>query len=339
MSPRRGDHPVTLRTVAERAGVSKSSVSRVLQGSSRVSPEAKAAVEAAIAELGYRPNAAAQSLGASRTRTIGVLVNDLRQPWFVDFLEGLGEGLAEHDLHAFVADGRLDRELDDRLLNAFVDMRVDGLVLAGTMPITDVIGEAAHRLPTVIAGMRDLTLPTVDVVAEDDAEGARLAVEHLIGLGHERIAHIAGPDAEVFRQRRAGYEAAMRVAGLAEHIRVVTSDITEDDGFDCGATLFSSDSPTAVFTVNDLVCVGAMAAARDAGLSVPGEVSFVGFDDSSIARMRWVGLTSVDIQPRTVGSVAADLLVERITEPERPAREHLVAPVLRVRTSTAVAPA
>lgn len=339
MSPRRGDHPVTLRTVAERAGVSKSSVSRVLQGSSRVSPEARAAVEAAIAELGYRPNAAAQSLGASRTRTIGVLVNDLRQPWFVDFLEGLGEGLAEHDLHAFVADGRLDRELDDRLLNAFVDMRVDGLVLAGTMPITDVIGEAAHRLPTVIAGMRDLTLPTVDVVAEDDAEGARLAVEHLIGLGHERIAHIAGPDAEVFRQRRAGYEAAMRVAGLAEHIRVVTSDITEADGFDCGAALFSSDSPTAVFTVNDLVCVGAMAAARDAGLSVPGEVSFVGFDDSSIARMRWVGLTSVDIRPRTVGSVAADLLVERITEPERPAREHLVAPVLRVRTSTAAAPA
>ncbi|CAM4098227.1 LacI family DNA-binding transcriptional regulator [Janibacter anophelis] len=338
MSPRRGDHPVTLRTVAERAGVSKSSVSRVLQGSSRVSPEARAAVEAAIAELGYRPNAAAQSLGASRTRTIGVLVNDLRQPWFVDFLEGLGEGLAEHDLHAFVADGRLDRELDDRLLNAFVDMRVDGLVLAGTMPITDAIREAAQRLPTVIAGMRDLTLPTVDVVAEDDAEGARLAVEHLVGLGHERIAHIAGPDAEVFRQRRAGYEAAMRAAGLAEHIRVVTSDITEDDGFACGTRLFGRCGPTAVFTVNDLVCVGAMAAARDAGLSVPGEVSFVGFDDSSIARMRWVGLTSVDIQPRTVGSVAADLIVERIAEPERPAREHLVAPVLRERTSTGPAP-
>lgn len=335
MSPRGSGEPVTLRTVAERAGVSKSSVSRVLQGSSRVSPEARAAVEAAIAELGYRPNSAAQSLGARRTKTIGVLVNDLRQPWFVDLLAGLGERLAEHDLHAFVADGRLDRELDDRLLHAFLDMRVDGLVLAGTMPVTDSIREAAQRLPTVIAGMRDLTPETVDVVAEDDAAGARLAVEHLVDLGHERIAHIAGPDAEVFRQRRAGYEEAMRAAGLADHIRVVEADITEEDGYACGATLFASDPPTAVFTVNDLVCAGAMAAATDAGLSVPQEVSFVGFDDSTVARMRWVGLTSVDIQPRTVGSVAADFLVERIAEPDRPAREHLVAPRLAVRTSSA----
>lgn len=334
MSPRGGDRPVTLRTVAERAGVSKSSVSRVLQGSPRVSEEARAAVMVAIAELGYRPNAAAQSLGARRTKTIGVLVNDLRQPWFVDLLDGLGERLAEHDLHAFVADGRLDRDLDDRLLNAFLDMRVDGLVLAGTMPVTDAIRGAATRLPTVIAGMRDLTLPTVDVVAEDDAEGARLAVEHLVGLGHERIAHIAGPDAEVFRQRRAGYVQAMRAAGLDEHIRIVEADITEDDGIDCGAELFASDPPTAVFTVNDLVCAGAMAAATDAGLSVPGDVSFVGFDDSSIARMRWVGLTSVDIQPHTVGSTAADFLVERIAEPDLPAREHLVAPQLAVRTSS-----
>lgn len=338
MSPRRSDQPVTLRTVAERAGVSKSSVSRVLQGSSRVSEEARAAVEAAMAELDYRPNAAAQSLGARRTKTIGVLVNDLRQPWFVDFLAGLGERLAEHDLHAFVADGRLDRELDDRLLHAFVDMRVDALVLAGTMPVTDSIREAAGRLPTVIAGMRDLAMPDVDVIAEDDAEGARLAVEHLVSLGHERIAHIAGPDAEVFRQRRAGYEEAMRAAGLAEQIRVVEADITEDDGFDCGTVLFADNPPTAVFTVNDLVCAGAMAAATHAGLSVPGDVSFVGFDDSSIARMRWVGLTSVDIRPHTVGEIAAEHLVERIAEPARPAREHLVAPELRVRTSTARAP-
>src|SRR5699024_12294054 len=104
-----------------------------------------AAVEAAMAELGYRPNAAAQSLGARRTRTVGVLVNDLQQPWFVDFLSGLGGRLAEHDLHAFVADGRLDRGLDDRLLNAFLDMRVAGLVLAGTMPVTDAIRDAARR--------------------------------------------------------------------------------------------------------------------------------------------------------------------------------------------------
>src|SRR5699024_1245031 len=128
--------------------------------------------------------------------------------------------------------------LADRLLNAFLDMRVDGLVLAGTMPVTDAIRDAARRVPTVIAGMRDLVLPTVDLVAEDDAAGARLAVEHLVDLGHERIAHIAGPDAEVFRQRRAGYGEAMRAAGLGEHIRVVTADMTEDAGLDCGATLF-----------------------------------------------------------------------------------------------------
>lgn len=338
MNPAVGDGPVTLRTVADRAGVSKSSVSRVLQGSSKVSEAARVAVETAMEELGYRPNAAAQSLGARRTKTIGVLVNDLRQPWFVDFLSGLHPRLADHDLHAFVADGRLDRELDDRLLHAFIDMRVDALVLAGTMPVTDAITEAATRLPTVIAGMRDLTLPTVDVVAEDDAAGARLAVEYLRGLGHRRIAHIAGPDAEVFRQRRIGYEEGMRAAGLDEHLRVVDADITEEDGIDCGEVLFADDPPTAVFTVNDLVCLGAMAAATDAGLTVPGEVSFVGFDDSAIARMRHVALTSVDIQPQTVGTVTADFLVDRIAEPELPAREHLITPRLRERSSTGPAP-
>lgn len=339
MSPRGRDQPVTLRTVAEHAGVSKSSVSRVLQGSPKVSDEARTAVEAAIAELGYRPNAAAQSLGARRTKTIGVLVNDLRQPWFVDLLAGLSARLAEHDLHAFVADGRLDRDSDERLLNAFIDMRVDGLVLAGTMPITGTIVEAATRLPTVIAGMRDLTHPGVDVVAEDDAAGARLALDHLHSLGHRRIAHIAGPDAEVFRQRRAGYEAWMREHGLGDQIRVVRADISEADGITAGEELFGVNPPTAVFAVNDLVCLGAMSVATARGLSIPQQVSFVGFDDSTLARLRHIDLSSVDIEPHRVGSVAADHLVERIAEPDRAAREHLVAPRLQARSTTADAPA
>lgn len=334
-SPTNRQGQVTLRAVAAHAGVSKSLVSRVLQGSPHVSPERREAVEQAIRELGYRPNGAARSLTQRRTMAVGVLMNDLRQPWFVDFLQGLNTRLHRSEMHAFVGDARLDRAGGERVLRAFLEMRVDGLVLAGSMPVSSMIMEAASRLPTVVAGSRDFDLAGVDVIAQDDAGGVADALKHLADLGHERIAHLAGVGGRAFEIRRTAYEDWMREHGRGRHRRVVECDITEEGGYQAGRELFSGPGvPTAVVAVNDLSCVGALSAAREAALRVPEDVSLVGFDNSGLARMRHLELTSVDVAAPVVGRLAGEYLLDRIAEPERPARTALVPTSLVVRSST-----
>lgn len=334
MSQGRG--AVTLRAVAARAGVSKSLVSRVLQGSPHVSEERRQAVEAAIRELGYRPNATARSLSQRRTHAVGVLMHDLRQPWFVDFLEGLDRTLHANGLHPLVGDARVDRASNERLLEAFMEMRVDGLVLAGTLPPSTTVAEAAAWLPTVVAGNRDVELPRVDVVAQDDWSGARLALDHLASLGHRRIGHVAGSGGRVFELRRASYEAWMREHGLEDRVAVAGCDTTEEGGYQAARRLLDRrrGRPTALFVANDLPCLGVMAAARELGLQVPDDLAIVGFDNSVLARMRFVALTSVDIAPGRAGELAGTALVERIDDPTRPARHQLLTPTLEVRRSS-----
>jgi DNA-binding LacI/PurR family transcriptional regulator len=333
--------PVTLRHVAAHAGVSKSVVSRVIQGDPHVSEKRRKQVEEAIVELGYRPNTTARSLVQRRTNAIGVLVNDLRQPWFVDFLEGLHTTLHTHGLHAFIGDGRLDRASDERLLQAFMDMRVDGLVLAGTMPLSDTIREAIRRLPTVAAGIRDIQQEYVDVAAEDDWLGVQIALDHLYELGHRRIHHVAGSGGIVFEIRENSYLSWMDKHGLAGQARVATCDTSDEGGYKATLTLLnvpSGERPTAVLVANDLACVGALGAAEDLGLAVPGELSLISLDNSILARMRHNSLTSVDTRAGRVGQRAADFLAERIQFPSLPAREHLEAPELSIRTTTGPAP-
>ena len=224
-----GDRPPTIRTVAARAGVSKSLVSLVLQNSPRVSDEKRQAVLKAVAELGYRPDPVARSLAERRTRTIGVVIDDLSNPWYVELLDGLGPVLHEHGLRALLADGRTEPDA----VQALSDLRVDGLVLVGT-PTTSAVDQVnglGSPIPTVIAGTREPLLPTVDVVANDDYRGAQLATTHLIEMGHRRIAHIIG-EGEVGRLRRAGYDVTATDAGLST--ACVAGDWTEATGRESG---------------------------------------------------------------------------------------------------------
>ena len=192
--------------MAARAGVSRSLASLVLHDSPKVSAASRDAVLRAVAELGYRPNAAARRLAERRSRTVGVLLNDLRQPWFADMLDGLTPVLyAGGQAHA--AGRRPHRPLmDDTLTWSFLDLGVDGLVLAGSIPVSEAILEVASKIPTVAVGGRglDLDLPHVDVLANDNHHGATLAVRHLIELGHTRIAHISGLPSLAGRAPHAG---------------------------------------------------------------------------------------------------------------------------------------
>ena len=196
--------PPTIRTVAARAGVSKSLVSLVLQNSPHVSEAKRQAVLKAVAELGYRPDPVARSLAERRTRTVGVVIDDLSNPWYVALLDGLRPVLHEHGLRPLLADGRTEPDA----VQALVDLRVDGLVLVGmaSASAADQVDALGNQIPTVVAGTREPRLSAVDLVANDDHQGGELATRHLVELGHRRIAHIVG-EGEVGRLRRAGYEA------------------------------------------------------------------------------------------------------------------------------------
>jgi DNA-binding LacI/PurR family transcriptional regulator len=325
--------PPTIRQVAERAGVSKSLVSLVLRGAANVSEAKRAAVLAAVDDLGYRPNAAARNLTSRRSDTVGVLLNDLRNPWFVDCLDGLASVLHGNGLRMFLADARLDRAMGESLTEGFLEFRVDGLVIVGTVEPSHAVEAAAATVPTVVAASRDIDLPNVDVVANDDVVGTRLAVEHLLGLGHRRIAHLSGTSGEVARIRRETFVDVIDEAGLQPLIE--RTDMTEEGGYRSAVRLLAApDPPTAVFAVNDISCVGALSAADELGVQVPQQLSLVGYDNTHISGIRHVSLTTVDNASYDVGRRAAQALLRRIDSPGRPADLELIAPHLQIRGSS-----
>lgn len=334
----------TIHTVAERAGVSKSLVSLVLRGSPKVSPDRRAAVHRAIAELGYRPNAAARDLRERRSRAVGVLLNDMRHPWFVDLLDGLSDALTAQGRHLLLNSARLDRGRgDDAVPRTLAELGVEAMVLVGTQAAWPGLAELAQIVPTVAVAWRDLDVPRIDVVANDDLLGGALATRHLLDAGHRRIAHIAGyvPGSAnaVGALRGRGYADTMREHGLERHIQVETSDYTDDGGYRAAVRLLRSpEPPTAIFAIDDVVGLGARAAATELGVDVPGRLSIVGYDNSRLARMRSIWLTTVDSVGAEVGRVAARVLAARIADPARPAQLHLLTPTLQVRGSTGPAP-
>lgn len=212
----------TIFDVADRAGVSKSLVSLVLRGKPGVSEARRKAVVRAAKELGYRPNAAARSLVQQRTHTIGALLGDLRNPWFIDLLESARSELLALGLNLFLAE--VDPlQTNPSVLDAFVEARVDGLLCLGTMPVSDHLISAAESLPTVVVSGREPDLPNVDVVAGDDYAGAAKATSHLIDLGHTEIAHLAGTG-RAAELRADGYQDQMRSHVLGELVWVEVSD-------------------------------------------------------------------------------------------------------------------
>ncbi|MFD0900594.1 LacI family DNA-binding transcriptional regulator [Actinomadura sediminis] len=326
----------TIRNVAERAGVSKSLVSLVMRGSPHVSERRRQAVLQAARELGYRPNAVARSLVEGRTRLIGAIVADLHNPFFAEFLDGLQESLHGAGLRMLVGSGRWDPMFEAEAVEAFLEMRVDGLVLLSVVP--ESLKDAAASVPVVVVGERDVK--GVDIVVDDDELGASLAVDHLVSLGHRRIAHIEGTRSTAARYRRIGYEKAMRRHGLEREIAVQPGDFTEEGGYRAARGLLRrADRPTAIFAPNDLVATGALSAAVEFDLRVPADLSVIGYDNTHLAAIRHISLTSVDQPRRDMGRLAAEMLAARIGDPSRAPRQNLVVPHLVVRSTTGPAPA
>lgn len=328
----------TILDVAAHAGVSKSVVSRVLRGEAAVSAASRQAVWSAAEALGYRANAVARSLVQRRTYNVGVVVSDLHNIFFAEVLDGVYAAAASLGYRAFITTGNRDPVAEERAFEQLLELRADGVILAGPRIASDVVKAAAEIVPIAVVGS-NLRLRGVDVVADDDMRGAQLAVKHLAGLGHREIALIDGGDGAGAAERRAGYQSAMTDLGLAANVRIQPGDFTENAGHEGARRLLARGTrPTAIFASNDQSAVGALNAINEAGLRVPEDVSLIGYDNTALAALRHIALTTIH-QPRSqIGEMAVKAVIRRIEKHGRAARHHILAPKLVVRATTGPPP-
>lgn len=324
----------TIVDVATAAGVSKSLVSLVMRGASSVSEEKRQLVNKVAAELGYRPNAVARSLVQRRSQVLGIVLSDLHNPFFAEVIDGVQAqaGLQGYSTIMSLVDHRVPEK---KALDTLLELRVDGLILASPMLDVHTINEAAAEVPVVMVARR-LRMTGIDSVANDDVNGARLVVEHLAELGHQRIAHIDGGGGAGAAERSKGYLKAMEKCGLAKHARIVPGAYSDEGGrFGVAALFASGEPPTAIFAANDIAALGVMTALANRGLRVPDDVSVVGYDNTALAAVSQINLTTVD-QPRPdMGRTAVTLLLERFGEGRATARHVVIPPRLVVRGTTA----
>ncbi|HEY3503822.1 MAG TPA: LacI family DNA-binding transcriptional regulator [Actinocatenispora sp.] len=325
---------MTIREVAQAAGVSIATVSRALNGESRVSAATRARVTAAAERLGYLPNELARSLHAGSTRTIGLVVPDLTNPFFPELVQA-AVALADERGHlVLLCPTADDRDTAYRTAVALRRKQVDGVILIGDRIGGARLAEVLRGLPVVTVD-REAHVPGADVILSAHREGGRLAVRHLVECGHRHIAHLAGPDTlRVSRDRLAGYSDALAEAGLPEVV-LAGDGLDEADGYRLtGELLARHPECTAVFAANDMMAVGALSALRAKGFDVPGDISVVGFDDIHLAGYLRPTLTTVRQDTALLGRRAAAALLDRIGTDAPPIRE--VVPVeLFVRESTA----
>ncbi|WP_307849648.1 LacI family DNA-binding transcriptional regulator [Qaidamihabitans albus] len=326
--------------MAREAGVSTAAVSKVLRNADGVSAAMRSKVRAAMTDLGYRPHAAARGM-RGKTFTVGIVLDSIRNPFFADILDGVTDELGATDYQVLLGAGGFGAEGQAKLADAMVDRRMDGLILiAPGMAKADIVQTAGH-VPLVIVGHHDAA-DEYDSVVDDDLAGAALVVDHLVALGHRRIAHTSttgtrasGWSRTPDKVRSRGYREAMRRHGLAEHLTVAATSFSEEGGYQAAKELLGRpDPPTAIFAGADVAAFGVLRAAHELGLRVPEDLSLVGYDNTTTAALSPVQLTSVDQAGRTMGSTAARLLIERI-DGRRHAMRAASSPTLVVRGTTA----
>ncbi|AMB39814.1 MULTISPECIES: LacI family DNA-binding transcriptional regulator [Paenarthrobacter] len=332
MASDRPPRPATQSDVAREVGVSRTLVSFAFRGAPGVSDETKQAIFAAAKRLGYRPNAVAADLARKHRSAVGLYLLDIRNEIYADILSGVRTALSQEPNRLILSVSRSVDGEDRGAVESLIEARV-GIIIAATLLDPD---EAVHEMAASVP-LVSVTRPVagVDSVYSDDSFGARAAVEHLLTLGHTRIAHLAGPAHDGHVVRRRSYEQAMRRAGLVPQT-LCADDFTQESGHRAAARLLGqADRPTAIFCHNDQLALGTREAAYAMGLSIPRDLSLIGYDNSRTAGLHGIDLTSVDLHAARLGEAAGQVALERLRNPEAPAADRRFTPRLVVRSSTA----
>lgn len=339
--------PVTIKDVARKAGVSPSTVSRVISNHPRISPATCEVVRQAMKELKYHPNAIARSLVTQTAKSVGVIMSRstdqaLSNPFFPEVIRGISSVAQEHQFSLLLSTSRTPQEEKAECLSMLRHRRVDGVILLASRLSDALVTQLkAEGHPFVVVG-RVPGDSDVLCVNNDNVLAASQAVGHLVELGHAHIGFIGGmPDLVVSRDRLEGYRRALEQGGLPYREELAAeSDFTLESGIIAARCLLDCvPRPTAIFAVDDLLALGALRAIRERGLRVPQDVALVGFNDDPIDLYLEPQLSTVRIPIYRMGATAAEMVIRRITgEPIRP-RQVLLPGQLVIRESCGGSPA
>ncbi|WP_262060048.1 LacI family DNA-binding transcriptional regulator [Streptomyces sp. STR69] len=330
----------TMADVARSAGVSVATVSHVLNDTRPVLPGTRQAVLSAIEELGYIPNTLARSLVTSRTRSIGLAVSAISNPYFTEILQGVEAGALEHGYSLLIADPHDDPEHELKVVQLLHERRVDGMIVAPSAnPDALVAHLGRHSVPTVfldrlVEAPSDDPYPSgqtgasdragaFDQVCAENIEPTAQLVTHLAGLGHRRIGLVAGlPGLSTTDERIAGYRYGLAAAGLPYDERLLAHGDSESAAAEraTAALLSLAAPPTALVAANNAMTIGALRALRERGLAVPGDLALCCFDDFAWADLFEPRLTAIAQPSKEIGAEAVRLLLDRLAAPDRPAR-------------------
>jgi DNA-binding LacI/PurR family transcriptional regulator len=307
-----------------------------VRNSPRVSEERRQRVLEVMEEMGYELNLAARSLSSRHSGNIGVLVSDLHNPWAFDVVDAARPVLEEagHTVLFSAATASATGGVDLSILQAFRDLGVAGLLVVGTVPDKTPFSRVVSGGAVVFAGGGPDYIDTADVVRSDDAKGISMVVDHLIGQGHERIAHLGGLGGSVGKERVKGYTEAMEEHGLGRYIHVVDADFSQEAGYVAAQRALGVSGrlqhPTALACINDLAALGAMTAADERGI----EIAITGYDNITLGAMPRLGLTTVDPDSSTIGITGAKTLLQRINDNGEGFVHQPVEPELVIRKSS-----
>ena len=328
---------ITIRTVAEDAGVSVAAVSKVLRNAYGVSDALRAKVQGSIDRLGYRPSVAARGM-RGQTYTLGVLLVGIDNPFLSQVFRGINQEASQAGYKILMAVGAAKMPIEAALIEQMIDNRMDGIILVAAQITGKMLETYARQIPISIIGHHEPSGTTFDSVNCDDIEGARIAVRALVARGYRDIgmvslAALKPKDPDVMAQREIGYRAAMTEAGLSDAIRVIRFDNDDPDrAAKQRAWITSGTLPRALFCWSDLDGVPLLNMARHSGLRVPEDLAIIAYDDSPVAALPLIDLASIDQKGDRLGRYATQALLSRIAG--RKVSEHrLIEPALSVRGS------
>ncbi len=320
--------------VAAAAGVSRALVSLVMSDSPKVSAGSRQRVRAAAQALGYRPHLMARTLASRRTMLIGVLLDDLHNPFYAEIADGILAAADESKYRVLFTTRNPTAVSQRAAFDTLLELRGDGAVLVSPRLAVRAVEQAAATTP-LVAVSEPLLSNRVDTVTNDEGLGARLVVDHLVALGHKDIVHIDGGKGAGAKARRRSFLEAMKAHGIEDYARVVEGGFSEEAGYTAARTILDSRArPTAIFAGNDAAAAGVLDLLYERNVSVPGEISVCGYDNVALAHMGLLSLTTVD-QPRfAMGHLAVTTLLERMENRSSRAAHHVIPPTLVVRRST-----